>query len=185
MGQTHPDTVRPAQRVPAPGSGYPGRHGRCGHPEAALRDLLPGVVARTQEEGGVRPDHRGRGLLSGWGEHPPDGQVGRDPGHQRPVEVPGLADGHRARRTGRVLPPSPARGGRAVHVRGGRRAEHEGPRGRPGRQRGGPAGHRRQRRRPPRGVGPASRHVGDRGGVERVLRRPGGPRSGRGPPGHF
>ncbi len=88
-------------------------------------------------------------------------------------------DQHRRR-----VPAPPAGRGRPVHVRGRRRADDEGPRRRPRRQRCGAAGHRRQRRRTPRGPGHARGHHRDRAGVERVLRRPRRPRPGRGPARH-
>ena len=90
--------------------------------------------------------------------HPADGQAGQDPGDRLAVEVPGLADGDRPRPDRRGVPPPPAGRRRPVHVRGRRRADDEGPRRRPGDQRRGPAGDRRQRRRAPRGPRHARGH---------------------------
>ncbi len=72
-----------------------------------------------------------------------------------------------------------------LHLRGGRRPDNEGPSRRSRGQCGGPDGHWGQRRRTSRGPGPAGSHLRERSSVERVPRRPGCPRPGRGPAGHF
>ena len=72
-----------------------------------------------------------------------DGLV-EDPGHRGAVEVPGVADGRRARRDGGGVP-QPAPGRRALHLCVDGRLDPEGPRGRPDHQRRG--GHRRRGQR--------------------------------------
>ena len=77
---------------------------------------------------------------------PAGGEARRLPGRRGPVQVAGQRDGRGAGRAGGGIP-VPAAGRRAVHVRVDRRADPEGPRGRPHRQRALPDRHRRQRRR--------------------------------------
>ena len=136
------------QRVPAAGVGYPGRDGRAGDPEAAAGVVLPGVP-------GAPPAGRaGAGL--GRRDQLPAGRLDPAGGEARrlPRASSGLSKSQvsamaaRAGRAGGGLP-VPAAGPRAVHVRVDRRADPEGPRGRPHRERALPDRHRRQRRRVP------------------------------------
>jgi putative transposase len=81
------------QRIPGPGVGYPRRHHGGSHPQAALGVLLPRLAAGAAPAGRAGVDHGGGDLLSAWGEHAPDGEVGRDVGYHPPVTVPGLQHG--------------------------------------------------------------------------------------------
>ena len=102
--------------------------GRAGA-AAAARDQFAALLPIRERMYG--PDH-------------PDTLAG---GH-RPVEVAGVRDGRRAGRA-RGGVPVPAAGRRPVHVLLDRRAELEGPRGRPHRERALSDRHRRQRGRIP------------------------------------
>ncbi len=100
------------------------------------------------------------------------------------VEEPGQRDGQEPGRRGGGVP-VPAAGRRAVQVRGGRRADAAGSRGRPHRARARADRHRRERRRQagdPRLRGHLRR---GRRGLAGVLPRPGRPRPGRGRAGHL
>ena len=86
------------------------------------------LAARAPQTGRVRADHGGRRRLPGRGLHPTHGQADRYFGHQLAFEVTGLTHGGRARRARRLLPqPAPGRR-RPLHLRSGRRPDHEGPR---------------------------------------------------------
>ena len=58
---------------------------RPGHPEAAGGQLLPGVAAGAAPAGRVRPDQRGRHLLSARGVDAADGEAGRAARHHPAV----------------------------------------------------------------------------------------------------
>ena len=135
------------QRLPEPGVGHPGRHGRAGDPEAAHGLVLPGLACCSTAAGPSRPWSSvvATSYLLGVSTR----RV------EKLVEQLGVAslsksqvsrDGRASRRAGRGVP-QPAAGRRAVHVRVGRRADHQGPRRRPHRQRARADRGRRQRRR--------------------------------------
>ena len=107
---------------------YP-RGERAGDPEAAARVVLPVVP------GAPPPGRAGAGL--GGGDQlpagrldPAGGEARRLPRRRRAVQVAGVRDGGGAGRAGGGVP-EPAAGRRAVHVLLDRRADPEGPRGRP------------------------------------------------------
>ena len=81
-GTSSPDRVNVPQRVPPPGLRHPGRHDRRGDPEAAGRELLPGLAADPPQAGRGGPDVGGRYLLPAGGLDPPDGQAGPVAGDQ-------------------------------------------------------------------------------------------------------
>lgn len=85
----------PAQRVPPPAFGHPGRHYRRGHPQAVLRHILVRVAAPAPQTRRDGPDHgRGR-LLPRWRVHAPHGQARQNPRNHRIVQIIGLAHGSR------------------------------------------------------------------------------------------
>ena len=84
--------------------------------------------------------------LPAGGLDPAGGEARRLPRRGGPVQVAGQRDGRGAGRAGGGLP-VPAAGRRAVHLRVDRRADPEGPRGRPHGERALPDRDRRQRRR--------------------------------------
>ena len=94
--------------------------------------------------------------------------------------VTGLTHSGRARRARRLLPqPSPGQHRPFIFVAADTPTMTS-PRRRSRGQCGGPDSHRGQRPRTPRGPGPAGSHLRERSSVERVPRRPGRPRPGRG-----
>lgn len=149
---------RPSLDRAAQGNGYRDLDTRVGTIDVAVPTLRagrysPSVAVRAAQTGRVCP-HHGRGrLLPGRGLDPPDGLAGEDPGHQLPVEVPGLPpagdlDEHVESYRHRSLRDSPA-----VHLRRRRRSDHEGPRGRARGDGGRAIGHWGQRGRAPRDPG--------------------------------
>ena len=152
---------------------------RAGTIELAIPKLRPGVVL-SGVPGAPAAGRAGAGLSGGHvvpagGFHPAGGEARCLPRRGGPIQVAGQRGGRRAGRSRGGLP-EPAAGPRAVHVRVDRRAEPEGPRGRPYRQRALPDRHRRQRRRVPGDPRHRRDQLRGRRGVASVPARPGRPR---------
>ena len=141
--------VQPAQRLPAPGAGHPGRDDRGGDPQAARGVVLPGLAA-----GAAPPRRAGAGL--GGGDLLP--ARGSRPGGWRSWSSPSGSPACPSRRS-RVMAAEldeqveafrtrPLDGGPYTFV-AARRADPEGPRGRPDGQGALSGRDRGQRRRVP------------------------------------
>jgi putative transposase len=179
--------VRPPQHragTSATGTGTatwtPGSAPSTSRSPSCARALLPGVAAGAAQAGRGRADHRGGGLLPAGVSTRRMDKLVKTLGIDSACRSPGLrmakpTSTSRSRRSGHrplgaagpftfvaadALTMKVREGGRVSTRRAGR--------------------HRRQRRRAPRGPRPAVRHSPNRCGVERVLRRPGRPRPGRG-----
>src|SRR5216683_1528110 len=132
-----------------------------------------------------------RALATGRGDVVPAGRLDaaggearRVPGRDEAVEVAGQRHGGRARRYGDQFP-VPAAGRRPVRVLLDRRADPEGPRGRPHGERARPDRDRGERGREAGDPRTGRRQLGGRGGVAGVPARPGRPRPVRRASGHL
>ena len=171
----HPGPGELPQRLPAAGVGHPGRDGRAGDPEAAAR----APTSRTLLEHRRRAERAlatvvATSYLLGVSTRRVE-KLAASLGCRGPVQVAGQRDGGGAGRDGGQLP-VPAAGRRPVHVRVDRRADPEGPRGRPHGERALPDRHRRQRRRVPGDPRHRRDQLRGRRGLAGVPARPGRPR---------
>ena len=163
------------QRLPARGSGTPGpgrwswRSPSCGTGRTSRRSWSTGAAPS-----GRWPRSWRRQLPAGRLD-PAGGEARRLPGRHGPVQVAGQRDGRRAGRARGKLP-EPAAGWRAVHLRVDRRADAEGPRGRPHGERALPDRDRRERRRVPGDPRHRRDQLRGRRGLAGVPALPGRPR---------
>ena len=118
---------------------------RPGHPQAAVRQLLPGLAVGAAPPVGAGPGGGGGRVLSRRRLHPPGRGAGPDPGHRAVEQVPSQRHGPGAGPDGDELP-QPATGPRRQPLPLSRRPHPAGPQGRPDRQRRRGRCHRGDRR---------------------------------------
>ena len=99
----------PAQWLPRPGLGDPGRDGGVAHPEAAEGQLLP-RLPRATADGREGADSRHPGGLHPRRLDAVGRRLGEGARHERHLEEPGVPALLRDRRAGDGLPRAPARG---------------------------------------------------------------------------